>query len=318
MALVKLPKELLLMVTDHLPLRSIECLALTLNKHITPVILPKLKPLFAQRKHVKAMETRFDDKLSFNGDPAFLDDPPVDLIESNRDKLHIPPDAKIVEPTEMQRLERLEYLNLKEDLHWLQPLDPGTEEQMEPHDTHAILTPKELADLEKDAKSVNIVLPPSFLKLMGDPKLPRRVPSTTANYFRVSGGLRKVPKAVDGGAGGYSISMYSDQQGCGYWDLYLVPGEEGAHCVLSDPYDSGYTPSDISDDDEAEAEEDEKDPGRAMARIDKGDVHLCGASFEQWLALTYFEQWMCFVLLYNDGGPTEALEEYVRHMYVQD
>lgn len=312
MTIDALPKELLLMVTDHLSVSSIECLALTLNTQITSICLPLLQPLFARRRHIKRMTSRFG-QFGFGIQFEFA------LIDECREELGIPTKAELREPTASERLERLGYLNLKEDLHWLQPLDEQTAEEMTTYNNSRSLSAKELEDLQADARSVGVELPPSFVKLFADQELLAHIPSSSASYFHVSGGLCKVPASIDEGAGGYSISMYSDQQGCWYWILYLEPGPKGSHCVLGSPWYSVKDQDVISEDTRTirAGISQEKSSLTPLAAMDENDITLEAFGFEEWLAMTYFEEWLWFVC--NEQGEAEdGLKEYVRRMYVRE
>ncbi|KAH7372257.1 hypothetical protein BKA66DRAFT_590051 [Pyrenochaeta sp. MPI-SDFR-AT-0127] len=312
MTIDSLPKELLLMVTDHLPVSSIECLALTLNGQITATCLPLLQPLFARRRHFKRMTARFG-QFDFDSALEFT------LIDDYREELEIPDEAELRKPTASERLQLLEYLKLKEDLRWLQPLDEKTAEEMESYQNSRPLGAKELEDLQADAKSVGVELPPSFVKLFADQELLARIPSSRASYFQVSGGLRKVPASIDQGAGGYSISMYSDQQGCWYWILYLEPGAEGAHCILGSPWDSGMDQDDLWEEARISlaGTEQEKSSARPLATMQENEVTLEALGFEEWLAMTYFEEWLWFIC-HGEGIAESGLKEYVKRMYVRE
>ncbi|KAH9204721.1 hypothetical protein DL95DRAFT_418030 [Leptodontidium sp. 2 PMI_412] len=56
------------------------------------------------------------------------------------------------------------------------------------------------------------------------------------DYFSLnSAGLVKCKPQDDKDGGGYIVRFMCDQQGCGYWSLYLAPG--GYSCVMDCPRD---------------------------------------------------------------------------------
>lgn len=308
------------MTTSYLLPLDIESLALTMNKFLTLTCLPLLEPLFARRHHAEQSISRF-------GPFVFDNNVPNEVIEHHRELFGIPASAELIDPRDVDRMHSLDYLRLNGDLHWLGPLDSGTDMEMQPHKTSEVTT-WQLEELQQAATKANVKLPPAFVKFISNKSLMDRIPSSTANFFDITGGLRKVPAAIDGGTGGYNVCMYSDQQGGGYWNLYLVPGEEGAHCVLASGLDTGDEWEDMSEDeqfDEFPVTVDERvqaeREGCQMARMMKDDLTLEGWDFESWLAGVYFEQWLWFMASKEkprDYEELAPLKEYVRNVYVRD
>ncbi|OAL44141.1 hypothetical protein IQ07DRAFT_592577 [Pyrenochaeta sp. DS3sAY3a] len=288
MALDSLPRELLLMITDYLLPTTIESLALTFNKQITLTCLPLLQRLFARRRHAKRMASMF------SADNCWRSSETIETIEQNREKLGIPATSKIGEPTESEYFTRLQYLEFKEDLHWLEPRDEKSAE-IRAFSGYALVLPLEanqLDDLRAEADALGITIPPSFFKLFADKTLLNRL-NIGRGCFAVDGGIRKVPAFIDNGNQGYSIRLSTTPLDFVHCSIYMESGNQRAHCMLGKLHDSM---------DEATANE---------------EVYLEAYSFEEWLAMTYFNVWLWYVLNYYQE-PEEPLREYVRRIYVRD
>ncbi|KAF2788787.1 hypothetical protein K505DRAFT_328676 [Melanomma pulvis-pyrius CBS 109.77] len=336
MSLSTLPKELLLMMTDYLPLLSIESLALTLNKNITLICLSLLEPLFIRRRNKTLMESRFGGfrtKTLYYAS-RYLDEnswTSRDDLKNARALFRVPESAELLPKGSFDPMFALEYLDLNEDLHWLAPVDKKTDQNQEGHKTRSAMMQEELNEILVAAEKADVKLPASFVKLATNLELMNRIP-TGGSYFHIGGGLRRVPAAVDTAAGGYIVRLYCDQQGCGFWSLYIEAGEEGRNCVLGTSQDAGqyqwgYGLHDNDDEGwenfSATTEERERASieGLKMARMHVDDVSFEGLTFEQWLALIYFESWLSLSLgggfgaEVEDGEALEPLREYVRHNY---
>ncbi|KAL1603473.1 hypothetical protein SLS60_005060 [Paraconiothyrium brasiliense] len=317
MSLDSFPKELLLMTTEYLPLRDLEALALTFNKSITLACLPELEPLFARRRHEARMTALFGacsaPVNSRSGLKDYLED------------LGIPADAELKNIKSGQV--DLSYLDLKGDLHWLGPLDRGTERAMAPHmETHSSTG---LPLLQKQAEKASITLPSALVKVLESKELMDRIPDRGASHFQLIGSLRKCPAKLHGGLGGFAVCFYTDQQDWPYWLLYLIPsppGQVSPHCVLRStttgiPYESEDVDSEY---DKALWTKEERDGAMKeewdMSVLCTDDVRLDGYDFEEWLAQHYFDEWLGFVLYEKvkwDDPNIERLREYVREVYVK-
>lgn len=276
------------MITDYLLPTTIESLALTFNKQITLTCLPLLQRLFARRRHAKRMASIFSTHNCWRSSET------IEVIERNREKLGIQATSKIGMPTESEYFTRLQYLEFKEDLHWLQPRDQKNAERRS-FGRRATVTPLEadqLDDLRTDADTLGITIPPSFMKLFADRTLLNSLKMGRC-CSGVDGGIRKVPAVVDNGNQGYSIKMRTFPQDFVNCSIYMESGNQRAHCVLGTLEDSV---------DEATANE---------------EVYLEAYSFEEWLAMIYYNEWLWYVLqdLYK---PEEPLREYVRQIYVRE
>ena len=146
-----------------------------------------------------------------------------------------------------------------------------------------------------------------------------------ADYFELGDRLRTCVSDMRGEAEAYIIRFYNDQQGCGYWSLYLEAGPEKGHCIFHGPTDSN--PKD-ADEEFAERPDDmEECWGADVAEemkavmaggkdkvtwIQKEDVELLNCDFEEWLATEYFS--CCFECACDHEGQGylgAVEEEYV-------
>jgi hypothetical protein len=83
-----------------------------------------------------------------------------------------------------------------------------------------------VAALEVAAAALGLVLPPAFVRFMGDTSLQSVIPSVTACEWDL--GAAPVPCRVHPGA--YTVRFLRDQQDCLFWYLYLSSGEASVIC----------------------------------------------------------------------------------------
>jgi hypothetical protein len=117
---------------------------------------------------------------------------------------------------------------VSESLEWLEPLNPGMEQEMAIH-RNLPEARGEVAKIAETAAQLGLTLPESFIRLMSSPELQDRMPSCTACFFKLSDDIMPCP----GSDGGYIVRFYKDQQDVLLWYLYLTP--QGAHYVLVTP-----------------------------------------------------------------------------------
>jgi hypothetical protein len=336
MSISTLPKELILMVTDWLPLLAIEALALTFNKQITPIVVSQLKLLFVRRRNKAHFEDIFG---SFRARPIrygtiYLDENEHinrgDLEEpAFRSLMHIPKNMELVPRHTFDPISALDYLDLKEDLHWLKALDAKTKEDQSSHLQSKAINEEDLKELLAAAEKANIKLPPSVIQLATHQDLLDHIPGGGSTFS--IGTLRRVPSTVDKKNGGYIFSFYVDQQCCGFWSLYIEPGSAGRHCVLATPDDVGYyvTGYTYDNDEEAGWEQSSATPeerleaskeGEKMARMKVHEASFEGLDFESWLGMIYFESWLWRSVQgeVEIGEALEPLREYVRINYFRE
>lgn len=324
-SLASFPQEIIFEILSNLPLRTIELVALTLNHPVTEICISLLQPLFKARRTAKRLTKRFGPVIE---KPFMSDKPSVKLkklqSKENREALGLSPRDVLEWPSKGWTPD-LGYLDLCGDLEWLKPLQPDLAQSMSSywHGPAAHLT--QYADLITSAERVGVTLPPAFLKFMKSPERQKRIPSSNAAFFCLGErGLHRVPKSLDGGAGGYLIRILSDQQACYFIHLYLEPGEHGGHCVLYSGHDYHWLwrdASDISRETMTDAERQEAQGLGVMIAeqpADPSSVRVVGLDFEEWLARMYYEESLWFLLNTDDDSkcPTDGLKEYVKANFV--
>jgi len=307
--LVDLPPELLSLICSQLRSFEIEHVARTFNKHLYPICLPFLAHRLAMQRHAKRM-------LSIFGEGVCT------LQEHDYKRLGF--ESKHG-PFSSLALPNLDYLDLRGDLSWLKPLDDWTvkAKKMKALYQVAAASNPQVDELVASAKRLELALPVEFVRFIRNKELQYHIPSSSASYFKLSeAGLMKCPASVDGGAGGYLIRFLCDQQGCGYWALYLAPG--GNHCVISTVRDPQGEDAYSEEEDEemvdegvvTQAELDKaKQEGVPIALIDSDGVSLAGAGFEEFLAAMYFEERIQMRLCFGEVVLSPDLEEYVIKVY---
>jgi len=306
--LVDLPPELINLVCSHLRSFETERVARTFNKCLYPICLPFLAHRLSMQRNAKRM-------ISIFGDVSYT------LGESQYRNLGFElKHGPFTSPT----LPNLDYLDLKGDLSWLTPLDDLTAKAMQHHQQGPAASSTQVDDLVASAERLSLTLPPEFVRFIRNKELQYRIPSSSASYFKLSTvGLIKCPASIDGGVGGYLLRFLCDQQGCGYWVLYLAPGI--GHCVLSmalDPQgEDAYNEEEVEEmvDEEVITQEEldkVKEEGVPVALIGSRYVFLAGASFEEFLATMYFEERVQMLLCLLDKVVLSPdLEEYVIEVY---
>jgi hypothetical protein len=333
MSLDALPKELLLMTVAYLPLKDIHSLAQCLNKTITLTCLPLIDSFINRRRNINRITAFFGQLRDYDGGTT-----PNDWLDSPEacKAFGVPEGTEFNHWPEWDDLFEWLQFDGSGTLDWLSPLDENTDQEMDPHKNHEPLSKEQLDSLQNQCIRLNITLPPAFIKLATSQELMDRVASSNAAYFSI-GPLRKVPSAIDNGAGGYTMRIYRDQQDCGFSDLYLLPnteeqylppGSESIHCILSTALNSAETEDDYeagSYEKYTDATRKEIDEGKRngieMAAMERRDVRYVGSNFEEWLCMTYFEQWLWFTVSERQEGDMwevlDELKEYVTHMRVE-
>ena len=322
--LMDLPPEVVLDILHHLRAIDIERVARTFNKSLYSLCLPFLQPLLARKHNARLMRARFanhDDPFGY----AFERNSVIETIaDSICPKYDLDPNDGpfTLSPGGLS----YEFMDLHGDFSWLAPLDPVLHEVMEVYHRGPAASEEAIVAIEAQAKKLGLKLPDSFLYfLWAGPRLQRRNPSTSACYYELGpGGLKKCPAHVDGGAGGYAVRIYSDQQCCAYWTLYLDPGPEGYHCVLvgsDDANEDGFlqvykemcleqgwlTQKDLDAATEASV---------GVAVLKPGGSWLCATDFEEFVANMYIEGYMSFVHRgRHDVTPPEVVVNFVKENY---
>ena len=209
----------------------------------------------------------------------------------------------------------LDYLELNGDLQWLQPLDDETAKS-HVWDQGCAASEKRLLALVESAKGVGVEFPKAFLKMLGSNEFIQRM-YMGGDFFDLGPSLVKCNPEDDQEGGGYAIRFLSDQQGCGYWALYVAPG--GYHCVLDAPDDvhcwkcldeGPYGRENLHFEDHQKYKTHKGIP----VACDKLDISLAHPDFESWLAMKYFDGW-CSATLYDGRELTETQTEYLDHFW---
>lgn len=324
-----LPPECIVMVLSCLRPHHIEKLARTFNRRVTNLCLPLLKDRVRTALNHRVMKQLF-------GEPTMADYP-----QANYKKSLLGSQARFSIPE--RPADHLEYLQMDGYLDWLVPLDRHTADRMAPHWQGSIRT-IDIESLRETTRELGIhhAVPKAFWRLMEDAELQARVPSTTANFFILSPIsriltddlvevyqteedrciLRDLSEDEDRHireTRAYILDFYSDQQGCGYWHLYL--DSKGHHCVLTSPSQISRrwnTDDDDRDsDDERVIEQDALDEKEKKLNVQVADSEnvrdLCleATDFETWLALTYFSHWTRFIFYRAENFKRENDREWV-------
>ncbi|KAJ4185349.1 hypothetical protein NW767_004411 [Fusarium falciforme] len=309
MVLLSLPQELLLKVVKELHLADVETLAQTFNRRIHATCMPFLTKRIAARKHSKRMKECFGTYNTQSHLFKLSEDIAEQLGFDGVDEISIPDGPTSVE-----------YMNLNGDLFWMEPLDPHTARRMEPHHRGpAAGDPKLIDKLIADAEKLGLELPPGFVTFMRSEELQYRIPSAQAAFFLLGeDGFRKCPDKIDNGLGGYIIRFFVDQQWCWVWSLYIYPG---GCAVLGSPGDTNCDPEEAASQllKEGRATQEEIDRAREMGfpvtYAMENDFVLHSLGFEEFLATTYYEELMFYVMNYEQTGISKGLRDYLDHNY---
>jgi hypothetical protein len=297
-----LPKELLLQILSFLPLPDIESVAQTYNYQITPACLPSLTPLFARRRHIKAMTTQFG---SFKFTSVFNFTRMVEQATtynlSPEETRHIRQPSNAEMPYLMERLDWV--FNFTDQLTWLASTPKGTRRGPTAVPYSAI-TALEI--------KLGVTLPLAFSTLYTTQNLLDRIHVTMTPYLVTSFNVRKVPAAITN-RGGYVLPIYNSDRYRSCWAMYISP--EGAHCMLAtgrpvtSPHRAEHGAATMDEHARANME------GMLMAGMLVEEVEFHGVGFAEWLAMMCFERGVRSAMT-SDGEVYAALEEYIRAIYV--
>ncbi|KEZ44949.1 hypothetical protein SAPIO_CDS2319 [Scedosporium apiospermum] len=208
------------------------------------------------------------------------------------------------------------WMKLDGTFDWLEPLDEKTAKQMGPHTgpvgARPVAPDWKVDDFIKQTERLGLTLPQGFDTFLRSEHLHYRIPSSSAWYFYLDG-IIECPSCIDGGAGGYLVRFYFDQQYCAFSHLYM--NKSGNHCILYTDIDLySFNPAAWGDED---SEQSNRVSLEEMIRRDYGEDHdvrdeipIVGVTFEEYLASVYFEE-----LLNFRAPPSKALREYVAHVY---
>lgn len=170
---------------------------------------------------------------------------------------------------------RIAFLDWNESLHWLPPVSDEVLAWCEDEPRADALAFADAMLLCEAAKRLDLTIPPSFLTFMSDVKLQLRLPHSFWMPDRTN--IPKASELITNGQDGYVLDFcYQYRRGADarMWSLWLGP--QGSHCVVQ---------RDVL--------------ARASALQ---EAQLVGASFETWLACTFFTHWEeCSVNICSDA-----------------
>ncbi|KAJ7755967.1 hypothetical protein B0H16DRAFT_1540236 [Mycena metata] len=129
---------------------------------------------------------------------------------------------------EQGMLPNLEYLHLNGDLHWLRAQTPEIAAEHDRWPRGRAASPETVQKLMADAERFGLTLPTGFATLIGSQELIERL-HLGGDTIALSKLLKCTPEQ-DGGKGGYVVRFLCDQQGCGFWGVYIDTA--GHSCVV--------------------------------------------------------------------------------------
>lgn len=179
-------------------------------------------------------------------------------------------------------------MELDDDFNWLKPYPQYLSEEDWEYDFK-----EELKSLQAEALSKGLLMPKSFLTLMNQADLLRRIRSNTDCYFELGNVIEEIPETN----GLYFIHFLSDSQYCSFW--YLCLDKKGNHCVVVSGNLYGH---------EAEDFEEFRDLYDEVG-------YFCSPSFKEFIARFWLENEICFKT-YDDEELNEIENRYAQ--YYQD
>ena len=148
-----------------------------------------------------------------------------------------------------------------------------------------------LQSLVEDAEESGVILPPSYLELMGNPKLQKEIPTCTGCYMVQARSLLRAPKIF--GEEAFVVPFLSDQQGIGRWFLLLSqtrPEQEIVIFVLDwEAIEEGAADDDGAGDEENDDDDEDSPRFRALST-----TAVCAHSFEAFIYYYYIENSLWF------------------------
>jgi hypothetical protein len=306
MSYASLADEILFYIVKLVRPRDLENFALV-NRRTYRVANQRLEERRALKRNARVMMTRFGTSYRSIGlcaiAPGYLLKQRPDLAE----KYDCPPDGSAAE---------LDYLELNGDLYWLQPQDA---EISAGHiwDRGKAASKEQLDELAASAQRVGIEFPPGFLDFMGSNELIERM-YLGGDYFYLGDSLVKCNPEDDEGGDGYVIRFLSDQQSCGFWNLYMAPG--GYHCVVATGDDVHCWICENEEEEEDDGEPEEIHPKPQLFEdipIACGplDLSLDHPNFEEWLVMKYFDGWCSATMRKKGRELSKSQTEYLDNFW---
>ncbi|KAJ7165074.1 hypothetical protein C8R46DRAFT_1098105 [Mycena filopes] len=215
MSLSLLPNELILIIITYIPPSSIEAFALA-NTKCHALSLSALHAHLKRKHNAAAMRARFPN--------PFPNDQRIDYSEQYLGQ-------KLIKQglVEQGMNPNLEYLQLDGDLHWLRAQPPEIAAEHDDWPRGVAASADEVRKLNAHVENLGLTLPPGFAAFAGTQDLIERMHLGGSTICL--GELHKCAPEQDGGKGGYVCRFLCDQQGCGFWGLYM--DNVGHTCVVT-------------------------------------------------------------------------------------
>lgn len=159
---------------------------------------------------------------------------------------------------------RVAFLDWNDSLQWLPPVSEQVLAWCEDGTRADALAPVDADSLREVAKRLDLTIPQSFLTFMSDITLQFRLPHSF--WMPDCSSIPEASRLITNGQDGYVLDFcyqYYSGADARMWSLWLGP--QGSHCVIQ---------RDV--------------PARVSALQ---EAQLVGASFETWLACTFFAHW---------------------------
>lgn len=305
--LLELPDECICMILSCLRPSQVRRVALTFNKRLSKFAKPLLPPLgkiYRDEAHFEALfgKMRLDhccsntieksifEGLNFMGVPVSL-------------------------PSNISR--HLEYLDLKDDLSWLERF-PGLEPEPDEGLVNLDDDNEELDKLIKTTEVLGLTLPRSFVKLLKNKTLLEKLPDSSHHVELFP--LLKIRKQLKDDAtryeDGYIFTWLEDSQCTSEVSMYLDTA--GRHAILSDGPAMSREENEGWKEEWLDLTDVEKREGITAIASDMVDFMLEDIDFERWLVNEYFNGEVVALAsnLKKDGGKSEQTPEHVtKHFY---
>jgi hypothetical protein len=207
----------------------------------------------------------------------------------------------------------LDYLDLRGTLDWLGPLDERTASEQAMREC-SVASQAELHHLVYACEQLGLVLPPCFVRFMGDVSLQNRVPSLYAEFVydplvKVQSEGRRQGFHVDG----YAVRFYTAELADYSWYLFL--DKNGGECVIGSANEAWaalpeiygrYKDRDVYENEGINGwtELSPLEEELAVCALDMDGVeemNVFATSFEAFLASVYHAAWADHALSAEDG-----------------
>jgi hypothetical protein len=222
----------------------------------------------------------------------------------------------------------LDYLDLRGTLEWLGPLDERTANEQTMRE-RSVASQAELRHLADASRQLGLVLPPCFVRFMGDVSLQNRVPRLHAEFVydplvKIQSPGRRQGFHVDG----YAVRFYTADLADYNWYLFL--DKHGGECVIGSANDAWaalpeiygrYEDRDVYENEGingwTELSPLEEELAVCALQMDVGKkINVFATSFEAFLATVYHAAWSDQALSTEDGKTAlhpvpKSIEEFL-------